>query len=142
MLTTDDLFLGGFALTRGGEIAGIEVRGTNGRRVAIFRIEGPDVLAAERGELRRLRGIGARGRRPVHVGHRHAEPLEIGGKALEPDIDHPRPAREDLARRGHGELSVKSALITRSGPVMHAAARAAWALDGSTQAPARSSRAI
>ena len=48
MLSTDDLFLGGFALTRGGEIAGIEVRGTNGRRVAVFRIEGPDVLAAER----------------------------------------------------------------------------------------------
>ena len=95
-------------------------------------------LAVERGELRRLRGIGARGRRPVHADHRHAEPLEIGGEALESDIDHARPALED----GHGEMSVKSALITRSGPAMHAAARAAWALDGSTQAPARSSRAI
>jgi hypothetical protein len=45
---TDDLFLGGFALTRGGELAGIEIRGTNGRRMAIFRIEGEDVVAAER----------------------------------------------------------------------------------------------
>ena len=101
----------------------------------------PDALAVERGELRRLRGIGARGRRPVHVGHGHAEPLEIGGEALEPDIDHARPALEDLTRRGH-VASVRSARITRSGPAMHAAARAAWALDGSTQAPARSSRAI
>ena len=41
MLQTDDLFLGAFGLVRGGELAGVEVRGTNGRRVAVFRIVGP-----------------------------------------------------------------------------------------------------
>ena len=66
----------------------------------------------------------------------------IGGEALEPDIDHARPALEDARSRRDHVVSVRSAFITRSGPAMHAAARAAWALDGSTQAPARSSRAI
>lgn len=48
MIRTDDLFLGGFALVRGGELVDVEVRGTNGRRVAVFAIDGPAVLAAER----------------------------------------------------------------------------------------------
>ena len=48
MLTTDDLFLGGFALARGGELVGVDVRDTNGRRVAVFRIGGPDVDQVER----------------------------------------------------------------------------------------------
>ena len=48
MLQTDDLFLGAFGLVRGGELAGIEVRGTNGRRVAVFTIAGPGVEEAVR----------------------------------------------------------------------------------------------
>lgn len=48
MLQTDDLFLGAFGLVRGGELAAIEVRGTNGRRIAVFRIEGPGMAEAER----------------------------------------------------------------------------------------------
>ncbi|MBN1919275.1 MAG: hypothetical protein JW889_15335 [Verrucomicrobia bacterium] len=48
MLQTDDLYLGGFALTRGGELAGVEVRGVNGRRVAFFQIEGPDMEDVQR----------------------------------------------------------------------------------------------
>ena len=40
MLQTDDLFLGAFGLVRGGELRGVEVRGTNGRRVAVFTIAG------------------------------------------------------------------------------------------------------
>ena len=48
MLQTDDLFLGAFGLIRGGELAGVEVRGTNGRKVAVFRIAGPGVEDAER----------------------------------------------------------------------------------------------
>jgi hypothetical protein len=48
VLHTDDLFLGGFALTRGGELAGVEVRGVNGRRVAFFQIEGPDMEDVQR----------------------------------------------------------------------------------------------
>ena len=47
MLQTDDLFLGGFALTRGGELVGVAVRGAQ-RRVAVFSIDGPDVEGAER----------------------------------------------------------------------------------------------
>jgi hypothetical protein len=48
VLQTDDLFLGAFGLVRGGELSGIEVRGANGRKVAVFRIEGPGVENAER----------------------------------------------------------------------------------------------
>jgi hypothetical protein len=48
VLTTEDLFLGGLALSRGGELLGVEVRGTNGRRMAFFRIAGPGAEAAER----------------------------------------------------------------------------------------------
>ncbi|MGH9319445.1 MAG: hypothetical protein ACRD3V_06100 [Vicinamibacteria bacterium] len=42
MIQTDDLFLGAFVLMRGGEIRSIEVRGTNGRRTAVFQIEGAE----------------------------------------------------------------------------------------------------
>jgi len=48
VIETDDLFLGALGLVRGGELAGIEVRGTNGRRVAVFQIAGPGVEEAER----------------------------------------------------------------------------------------------
>lgn len=48
MLHTDDLFLAALGLVRGGELQGTEVRGTNGRRVAVFRIAGPDMDAVER----------------------------------------------------------------------------------------------
>lgn len=47
-IRTDDLFLGAFALARGGELVGVEVQRTNGRRVAVFRIAGPGVEDAER----------------------------------------------------------------------------------------------
>jgi hypothetical protein len=48
VLETDDLFLGAFGLVRGGELRSIEVRGTNGRRVAVFTIAGPGVDDAAR----------------------------------------------------------------------------------------------
>jgi hypothetical protein len=48
VIATDDLFLGGLALSRGGELVGVEVQRTNGRRVAVFSIAGPDVEEAER----------------------------------------------------------------------------------------------
>jgi hypothetical protein len=53
VLQTDDLFLGGLALLRGGELVGIDVRGTNGRRVAVFRFAGS---AAEQAEADYYRG--------------------------------------------------------------------------------------
>jgi hypothetical protein len=48
VLETDDLFLGALGLVRGGELRDVEVRGTNGRRVAFFRIAGPGVEEAAR----------------------------------------------------------------------------------------------
>jgi hypothetical protein len=48
VIRTDDLFLGGFALARGGELVGVEVLRTNGRRVAVFTVSGPDVEDVER----------------------------------------------------------------------------------------------
>ena len=48
MLQTDDLFLGALGLVRGGELRGVEVRGMNGRRVAVFRIAGPGMEDTER----------------------------------------------------------------------------------------------
>ena len=47
MLQTDDLFLGGLALLRGAQLVGIGVRGTNGRRVAVFRLAGDAAQQAE-----------------------------------------------------------------------------------------------
>ena len=48
MIHTDDLFLGALGLVRGGELEAVEVRGTNGRRMAFFRIAGPGMDDAER----------------------------------------------------------------------------------------------
>jgi hypothetical protein len=48
VLQTDDLFLGALGLVRGGELQEVEVRGMNGRRVAVFRIAGPGMEDAER----------------------------------------------------------------------------------------------
>lgn len=48
MIQTDDIFLGAFGLVRGGELEGVEVRGNNGRRVAVFTISGPGIEDAAR----------------------------------------------------------------------------------------------
>ncbi len=48
MLQTDDLFLGALGLVRGGELTRAFVRGTNGRRVAVFEIAGPGMDDVER----------------------------------------------------------------------------------------------
>jgi hypothetical protein len=48
VLQTDDLFLAGLGLVRGGELEAVEVRGTNGRRMAVFTISGPGVEGAIR----------------------------------------------------------------------------------------------
>ena len=48
MLQTEDLYLGAFGLVRGGELREVEVRGVNGKRMAVFCIEGPDMAGAER----------------------------------------------------------------------------------------------
>ncbi len=42
MLQTDDLFLGAFGLLRGGTLREVVVQGTNGRRVAVFLIDGAE----------------------------------------------------------------------------------------------------
>jgi hypothetical protein len=48
VLVTEDLYLGALGLTRGGELAGIDVRGVNGRRLAVFRIAGEGMEEVER----------------------------------------------------------------------------------------------
>jgi hypothetical protein len=48
VIRTDDLFLGAFALSRGGELSGVEVEGVNGRAVAFFHIDGGDEEGTER----------------------------------------------------------------------------------------------
>jgi hypothetical protein len=48
MIRTDDIFLGAFALARGGELAGVDVEGINGRRLAFFRIDGAGTDDVER----------------------------------------------------------------------------------------------
>lgn len=51
-LQTEDLYLAGLCLLRGGELAGAFVRGNDGRRVVVFRIEGEAAVEAGR-EYRR-----------------------------------------------------------------------------------------
>jgi hypothetical protein len=46
VIYTDDIFLGAFGLLRGGELEAVEVRGTNGRCVAVFAIGGEGVEEA------------------------------------------------------------------------------------------------
>jgi hypothetical protein len=48
VLQTDDLFLAALAVLRGGELLAVSVRGTNGRRMAVFSIEGPEAETASR----------------------------------------------------------------------------------------------
>jgi hypothetical protein len=48
VIRTDDLFLGAYALLRGGEVTGAEVEGMNGRRMVFFRIDGAEIGAVER----------------------------------------------------------------------------------------------
>lgn len=48
MLQTEDLFLGALGLVRGGELREVEVRGVNGKRMAVFHIEGPGMEEVER----------------------------------------------------------------------------------------------
>jgi hypothetical protein len=48
VLQTEDLFLGAFGLVRGGELRDIEVRGMNGKRMAVFVIDGPGMGEVER----------------------------------------------------------------------------------------------
>jgi hypothetical protein len=48
VIQTEDIFLGAFGLVRGGELAAVEIRGTNGRRIAVFTISGPGVEDALR----------------------------------------------------------------------------------------------
>jgi hypothetical protein len=48
VLQTEDLFLGAFGLVRGGELREVEIRGVNGKRMAVFHIEGPGMEDVER----------------------------------------------------------------------------------------------
>lgn len=47
MLRTEDLFLGALALIRGGTLRHVELRTTQGRRMAVFCIEGSNMNEVE-----------------------------------------------------------------------------------------------
>jgi hypothetical protein len=48
VIDTDDLFLAALGLVRGAELVGVSVRGTNGRRMAVFSIDGTQAETAAR----------------------------------------------------------------------------------------------
>ena len=48
MLVTEDIYLAAFGLVSGGELLDVDVRGTNGRRMAFFRIGGMGMEQVER----------------------------------------------------------------------------------------------
>jgi hypothetical protein len=48
VLVTEDIFLAAFGLVSGGELVAVDVRGTNGRRMAFFRIDGTGMEQVER----------------------------------------------------------------------------------------------
>jgi hypothetical protein len=48
VLLTEDIYLAAFGLVSGGELMGVSVRGTNGRRMAFFQIDGQDMERVER----------------------------------------------------------------------------------------------
>lgn len=48
MIQTEDLFLGALGLVRGGQLRDVEIRGVNGKRMAVFWIEGPGMGDVER----------------------------------------------------------------------------------------------
>jgi len=85
-IRTEDLWLGALALVHGGRLADLELRGANGRRTAVFRIEGP--------ELRRLERAYARGTAEANV-------AELKGQMSHlKDVLFARLRREE--RRGSG----------------------------------------
>lgn len=47
-LRTDDLFLAAYALTRGAAVAGVDMSGRNGRRLAFVRLTGEGLAELER----------------------------------------------------------------------------------------------
>ena len=76
VLQTEDLFLGAFGLVRGGELRDVEVRGLNGKRMAVFVIEGPGMAEVER---EYHRGPSARGPASSQVRGRTPEEPGIRG---------------------------------------------------------------
>jgi hypothetical protein len=100
VLQTEDLFLGAFGLTRGGELAGVEVRGVNGKRMAVFRIEGPAMGDVEReyhrgpslvdlrllkSEVARLKNLAFEALRREESRHAGYEGRDRAHQASEPD---------------------------------------------------------
>lgn len=93
VLKTDDLFLGGLALLRGGEIVAVDLRGANGRRVAIFRIVGDDVEQAARDYYR--------GATPVDLQLLKREVRRLKDRAFDAIREEERDAGEQGRDRAH-----------------------------------------
>lgn len=96
MIQTDDIFLGAFGLVRGGELERVLVRGTNGRRVAVFLIRGAGDAEREyhrgpalvdlrllKSEVRRLKDIAfdaLRREERTHAGEQGRDRTHQGGE--------------------------------------------------------------
>jgi hypothetical protein len=48
VLLTEDIYLAAFGLVSGGELVDVKVRGTNGRRMAFFQIDGDGMAQVEK----------------------------------------------------------------------------------------------
>jgi hypothetical protein len=48
VLLTEDIYLAAFALVSGGDLLDVHVRGTNGRRMAFFQIDGAGMAQVEK----------------------------------------------------------------------------------------------
>jgi len=99
VIETDDLFLAALGLVRGGALEAAEVRGTNGRRLAVFRIGGLGIEEAERdyhrgatlvdlrllkSEVRRLKDVAFQALREEerrrHAGEQGGDRADQGGE--------------------------------------------------------------
>jgi hypothetical protein len=103
VIHTDDIFLGALGLVRGGELEKVEVRGTNGRRMAFFQITGPASVEAQRdyyrgqtnvdlrllkSEVRRLKDLAFEAIREEerrHAGHESRDRAHQGRERAERD---------------------------------------------------------
>jgi hypothetical protein len=93
LIQTDDLFLGAYALMRGGELQSVEVRGTNGRRTAVFRIEGLEEWQQE------YYG----GKTVVNLQHLKLELKRLKDRAFEAIREEERYASHERGHRAHQE---------------------------------------
>jgi hypothetical protein len=94
LIQTDDLFLGAYVLLKGGELQSVEVRGTNGRRTAVFRIEG----------LEEWKGEYYGGKTVVNLQLLKLELKRLKDRAFDAIREEERHAGHERGHRAHQEI--------------------------------------